>query len=193
VTEALAALLRRAGVPLRTSAERETVRAMKEACAYVAASPAAAEGAARDGAAPAAEYRLPDGQVLRLAAERFRAPEVLFTPALAGLETPGCSAALLAALSRTDLDLRAPLLGSLVLAGGSTATPGFAARVLAEVRRGAPPDARVRVWAPAERKVLTWLGGSILASLATFRKMCVTREEWEEEGPAALHRRGALL
>jgi actin-related protein len=60
------------------------------------------------------------------------------------------------------------------------------------VRRAAPPEARVSVWAPADRRVLTWVGGSILASLSTFRGMWVTKDMWEEEGPEALHRRGAL-
>jgi centractin len=191
VTALLAALLRRAGVAFSTAAERDAVRELKEAAAFVAPEPGAAEAGAA-GAPPAAHHTLPDGTRLALGAELFRAPEVLFNPALAGSEALGLGAAVLAAVARCDLDLRRPLLGAVVLAGGGTALRGLPARVLGEVRRGAPVDARVRVWAPADRKLLTWLGGSILGSLSTFRGMLVTKEEWDEEGPEALHRRGAL-
>ena len=185
VTDALAALLRRAGVALATSAERETVRAIKEACGAVAASAAAADAAPPGGGE---EFRLPDGSRLALAGEATRASEVLFRPALAGLEAPGAADVVALALAKADLDLRRPLLGAVVLAGGATAARGFAARLLGDVRAAAPPDAAVRVWAPADRKLLAWVGGSILASLATFRAMWVTRADFEEEGPRALNK-----
>jgi len=42
---------------------------------------------------------------------------------------------------------------------------------------------------PPERQLSTWMGGSILAALATFKKMWVSREEFEEDGAAALHKK----
>ena len=210
VTRELSVQLRRAGVAFTTTADMEAVRGLKESAAYVALDPAKAEALARDApssssssgggsssaaaaAAAAGEYyTLPDGSRLKVGVELFRAPELLFNPALAGSEEPGVAACVGAAVAQCDMDLRRAQLSSIVLAGGSTALRGFPQRLLAEVRRLAPPEAKVAVWAPAERKVLTWVGGSILASLSTFRSMWVTREQWEEEGPDALHRRGAL-
>ena len=213
VTRELAVQLRRAGVALSTTAEQEAVRGVKEGAAYVALDPARAEALARDGgsgrgggggaggssasasaSSSAAEeyYALPDGSRLRVGAELFRAPEVLFNPALMGSEAPGVAACVLGAVAACDMDLRRAQLGAIVLSGGSTAMRGFPQRLLAEVRRGAAAEARVAVWAPSDRKVLTWVGGSILASLSTFRGMWVTKEQWEEEGPGALRRRGAL-
>jgi centractin len=228
VTEELAVLLRRAGVALSTTAEREAIRGLKEAAAHVALDPARAEASARDGSSRGSSstsssssssisssssgggsgsgsgsggaggaagdfYTLPDGTRLRLGAELFRAPEVLFNPALVGSEAPGVAACIAACVARCDMDLRRAQLGAIVLAGGSTALRGFPQRLLAEVRRAAPAEAKVAVWAPGDRKVLTWVGGSILASLSTFRSMWVTRQQWEEEGPEALQRRGALM
>lgn len=135
-----------------------------------------------------ASYVLPDGTRLSLGAAAFRASEVLFQPGLAGLETPGVAEAAALAVARSDMDLRRALLAGVVLAGGATATRGFGERLLAEMRRALPPDAHVKIAAPAERKVIAWVGGSILASLSTFRAMCVRREAWEEAGPAALAR-----
>lgn len=66
---------------------------------------------------------------------------------------------------------------------------GFGERLLNEVRKLAPKDIKIRISAPPERKFSTWIGGSILASLATFKKMWVSKEEYEEDGNAILHRK----
>jgi centractin len=76
------------------------------------------------------------------------------------------------AINRTDLDLRKSLFGNIVLSGGSTLTKGFGDRLLHEVQRLAVKDMRIKIFAPPERKYSTWIGGSILAGLSTFRKVC---------------------
>ena len=88
-----------------------------------------------------------------------------------------------------DLDLRKTLYSSMVLAGGSTLFPGFGDRLLNEVRKLSPKDVKIRIAAPPERIFSTWIGGSILASLATFKTMWVTKSEYNEQGAAILNRR----
>ncbi|KAA8594399.1 hypothetical protein FQN60_005233 [Etheostoma spectabile] len=43
--------------------------------------------------------------------------------------------------------------------------------------------------APQERLYSTWIGGSILASLDTFKKMWVSKREYEEDRARAIHRK----
>jgi centractin len=50
-------------------------------------------------------------------------------------------------------------------------TKGFGDRLLSEVQRLAVKDMRIKIFAPPERKYSTWIGGSILAGLSTFRKV----------------------
>ena len=69
------------------------------------------------------------------------------------------------------MDLRKSLYGNIVLSGGSTLTKGFGDRLLYEVQRLAVKDMRIKIFAPPERKYSTWIGGSILAGLSTFRKV----------------------
>ena len=69
------------------------------------------------------------------------------------------------------MDLRTALFGNIVLSGGSTLTKGFGDRLLHEVQRLAVKDMRIKIFAPPERKYSTWIGGSILAGLSTFRKV----------------------
>lgn len=76
------------------------------------------------------------------------------------------------AINRTDMDLRKSLFANIVLSGGSTLCKGFGDRLLHEVQRLAVKDMRIKIFAPPERKYSTWIGGSILAGLSTFRKVC---------------------
>ncbi|KUI74207.1 Actin-like protein [Cytospora mali] len=122
----------------------------------------------------------------QIGAERFRAPEILFDPEIIGLEYPGVHQIVVDAISRTDLDLRKALYSNIVLSGGSTLTKGFGDRLLTEVQRLAVKDMRIKIFAPPERKYSTWIGGSILAGLSTFRKMWVSIDDWHEN-PDIIH------
>lgn len=188
VTEQLARLLAKGGAGLHTTSEKQVVRAIKEAACYVSPTPGAEEAAVLHRTYSSCSYTLPDGSALTLGPERFRAPEALFKPALLGLEYGGVADLVASSISRCDLELRRALLGSLVLSGGPTCTRGFGARLLTEVRRAVPGDSKIRVFAPSERALLPWIGGSILSSLSTFRKLWVSKEQWMEEGPAAMHK-----
>jgi centractin len=178
ITQQLLHHLRRSGHALHTSADFQIVRAIKEKLCYVSTNPAADEAASP----PAVEYTLPDGNKIVLGAEVFRAPEVLFQPKLLGMEFPGLHEALGASALKAESDIRATLLANIVLAGGSTAFKGFGNRLLSELKKITPPETKIKIWAPAERKILAWVGGSILSSLGTFRSMCITKERWEDEG-----------
>merc|ERR1740127_177747 len=189
VTEHLMLQLRRTGHIFHTSAEREVVRQIKEQECYVAFNKQKEEQVEHEKASGQQPFRLPDGTQIALGAERFRAPEILFHPSIVGLEYPGIHELLAYSINRADLDLRQTLFSSIVLSGDSTMFEKFGDRLLNEVRKLAPKDIKIRISAPPERKFSTWIGGSILASLATFKKMWVSKEEYEEEGSPILHRK----
>lgn len=193
VTEHLMLLLRRAGHVFHTSAEREVVRCIKEETCYVAFNPSKEEKLEAEHHNTAQSYKLPDGRVIDLGAERFRAPEVLFNPSIIGLEYRGVHECLADCIFKSDLDLRKTLFSQIVLAGGSTMYAGYGDRLLNEVRKltqkATCGSVKIRISAPPNRKVLTWLGGSILASLATFKTMWITRAQFEEHGANILHER----
>ena len=48
---------------------------------------------------------------------------------------------------------------------------GFGQRVKNELERLAVKGTKIKIFAPPERKYTTWIGGSILAALGTFRKV----------------------
>jgi centractin len=193
VTEQLQRLLRRAGYVFHTTAEREVVRSIKENICYVAFNPVREEEVERDNNTEIREYKLPDGKVIKVGPECFRAPEILFNPSIVGTEYGGVHECLVNAIFKSDLDLRKKLFGDIVLAGGSTMFPGYGDRLLKEVKKMAQSsqcaDVKIKISAPPNRQFLTWMGGSILASLAAFKNMYISKKEYEEEGSSILHRR----
>lgn len=57
---------------------------------------------------------------------------------------------------------------------------GFGDRLLHETKKLALRETKIRISAPPERKYSTWIGGSILAGLSTFKRMWVSAEEYQE-------------
>eukprot|EP01041_Mallomonas_annulata_P004413 gene4413-8785_t len=180
VTQHLQLLLRRSGHTFTTSSELEIVRQIKETSCYVAFNPTKEES---HQAQAKKQYQLPDGSVVELGPETFRAPEILFHPDLVGVHD-----CLVKSVMKADLDLRRVLFSQIVLSGGSTLFSGFGDRMLNEVRKHplSPKDMKIRIAAPPERLYSTWIGGSILASLSTFKSMWVSKESYLEHGASVL-------
>ncbi|KAG2450176.1 hypothetical protein HYH02_000278 [Chlamydomonas schloesseri] len=190
MTGYLSRLLTEAGTRLTNSAELEIVRDVKERLAYVALDYEAELATARSSAVVTKDYTLPDGQSIAVGEERFRCAELLFDPSPLGHEKgEGIHTMLHDAVSACDIDVRKDLLYNVVLSGGTTMTQGIAARLTKELTALAPSAATVRVVAPPERKYLVWIGGSVLASLASFASQWVTAEEYNEYGPGIVHRK----
>ncbi|KAF2793761.1 Actin/actin-like protein [Melanomma pulvis-pyrius CBS 109.77] len=134
-------------------------------------------------------YALPDGQVINIGNQRFRAVEPLFQPSMLGLDSGGLHVTTYNSIWKCDVDIRKDLYANIVLIGGTTMYPGISDRLHKELTALAPSSMKIRVIAPPERKYSVWIGGSILASLSTFQRMWISRQEYDESGPSLVHRK----
>ncbi|XP_070705585.1 uncharacterized protein [Pempheris klunzingeri] len=190
VTMHLKKLLLEQGVCMRTTAEMEIVREMKEKCCCVALN---YEAELSQGGSSSREmhYTMPDGQIVTLGTERFRAPEILFKPELIGRDHYGIHESIFKSILSSDIDLRRCFLGNIILSGGNTLLAGLPERLQAEIRGLVPTDMgeSVHVTSPKDRDFSVWSGGAVLANLPTFSSAWISQEEYEEYGPQIVFRK----
>lgn len=189
VTNYLKLLLTERGHKFVTTCEHEIARDVKENICYVSIDYETELKRSYSNNSCELNYRLPDGQLLRIGNERFRAPELLFKPKLAGLEYPGVHKTTLESITQCGMDVRKSFFSNLILTGGGSMFKGFPERLHRELQALVPSGVNVKILASPERKYSVWIGGAVLASLSSFNEMWVTRDEYDEVGPSVVHQR----
>jgi len=142
-------------------------------------------------AVTAPKYVLPDGTELNIGSARFIAPEVLFNPSIIGAEYGGIQDCIYDCIHKCDLDLRKDLYKTVVLSGGTTNVKNFGRRLVTELQAKVP-KARIKIYAPLERHLTAWIGGSLVSILEGFRPMWITTKEHTECGDSILFRKSFL-
>eukprot|EP00828_Plagiopyla_frontata_P008109 TRINITY_DN13973_c0_g1_i6.p3 TRINITY_DN13973_c0_g1~~TRINITY_DN13973_c0_g1_i6.p3 ORF type:complete len:293 (+),score=51.43 TRINITY_DN13973_c0_g1_i6:248-1126(+) len=188
VTEYLVQLLRRAGYNFSTTAEFELVKKIKEKRCAVNIELSQAEKYFEEKKNKDI-YVLPDGELLQLSDEKKQAPEILFNPERIGSEALSITDLIITSIKKTDIDLRKTLYQEIVLAGGNTMFQCFPERILFEMKKLIAKDTYIKIYAPPERNLLCWMGGSILSNLNSFRNMWITKKEYDDEGEAILYKK----
>lgn len=232
ITNQLQLLLRKSGHHLHTTAEHEVVRIIKEKCCYIALNPSKEEKdslsrsedfrlpdgtliqvrsssvwtldrlLSRPSSHPSASvhqrYCSTQSSSVRNTPVFTRSSSIpstawIWTSAKACFRT---SCSVVAALS-----VKVPFY--VPVSTHPHPLPGFGDRLLNEVKKLALKDIKIKIYAPPERKYSTWIGGSILAGLGTFKKvrlersspsiaqstqMWVSAEEYQED-PDIIHKK----
>jgi len=134
--------------------------------------------------------------------ERFLTPEVFFNPEIhpsgSDFLTP-LPKVVDQTIQSSPIDVRRGLYKNIVLSGGSTLFKGVDKRVQRDIKRMVderikrseelsqgrikPQPIEVKVISHNLQRYAVWFGGSILATLDEFYKVCHTKKQYEEFGP----------
>ena len=170
------------------TAVREDVRDIKEKLCYVALDfkeemeTTALSNTLEKG------YKSPGKRTIIVGNERFRGPEPLFQPSILGDNGLGIHEMIDNSIMKCDPDLQRDLYANIVLSGGTMLFPGIDARMTKMITSLAPAMKNIiKVIAPPDRKCAAWIGGSKLGSLSTFQEMCMSKAEYDENGPSFIH------
>ncbi|CAE8635406.1 unnamed protein product [Polarella glacialis] len=201
VTEHLMKLLVGQGQPLNSTADFETVREVKQKLCYVALDPAAERKLARETTLVDRQYTLPDSRTMRVGAERFLAPEILFSPALSGQgDGEGLAGMVFDTIRKSDIHVQKDYFQHIVLSGGTTMFPGMSSRLekdlrqlyLERVLKGDTSRAskfKCFVEDPPRRQHMVFQGASILADAHEENSpWWISRAEYQERGASAIDR-----
>lgn len=204
VTRYLIKLLLLRGYAFNRTADFETVRQIKEKLCYVSYDLDLDSKLADETTVLVENYTLPDGRVIKVAQERFQAPECMFQPHLVDVEQPGVAEMLFDTIQKADIDTRSELYKHIVLSGGSSMYPGLPSRLEKEVKQlyltkvlrddtSLLSKFKIRIEDPPRRKHMVFLGGAVLADIMKGREtFWITKEEWAEQGVRALDKLGRV-
>ena len=189
VNDQLRNLLEYKGYNFKTSSEKQIVRDIKEKLCYVASDPKM-ESHLYKTKNMTRSYKLPDGTVIKIDDEMFKAPEILFDPTLIGKEICGIDHAVFNSIQKSDMDVRKYLYTNIVLSGGTTMIKNLDYRLEKELNILKPQRMdKVKIIAHPERKYSVWIGGSVLSSLSSFETMWITKSEYKEYGNHIIHKK----
>jgi actin-related protein 2 len=122
------------------------------------------------------KYVLPDGKIIKLAQERFECAEAFFDPSVIGEHSAGISDFIFDVIQASDIDIRSELYKNIVVSGGSSLFPGFAARLQQNIESRYRRDIlkgdinrkmkfQINIEACPNRRWLVFEGASVLADL----------------------------
>ena len=116
------------------------------------------------------EYRLTDGNNIKVKAQRIKCSEMLFRPFMVGKEANDFAEICNDSIQQSDADVRKDLYNCIILSGGNTMSGGLPERFTKEIKALAPESMKeeIKVIASPERKYSAWIGGSIFSSISSF-------------------------
>lgn len=143
---------------------------------------------------PVEQHTLPDGQVIMIGKERYTVGEALFQPSVMGLEAHGIVEQLVRSISSVSSENHRQLLENTVLCGGTASMTGFEDRFQKEASL-CSSAIRPSLVKPPEympENLITysaWVGGAILAKVVFPQNQHITKADYDENGPAVVHRK----
>lgn len=125
---------------------------------------------------------------IHLNVERIRVPEIVFQPAIAGLDQAGIVEIAGDIINHgfSQPQDRDKILNDIFLTGGNTMFSGFEERLRRELRAVLPSDSPINVRQAGNPLLDAWRGAAQWSREAGFKQSAVTRADFLDKGPEYL-------
>lgn len=159
--------------------EKKIVEAIKEKACYVALNFTEELKSCKP-----FNYELPDGNEIIVENQRIKCIELLFQPSNIEKKGDGLPKICYDLIQKCNINVKKDLYNNICLCGGNTMFNGFAERFKKEIKDLVPKSMKeeIKVIASNERKFSTWIGGSVLSTLSSFKSKWITKKDYEENG-----------
>jgi actin len=128
-------------------------------------------------------YQLPDGRLISVGSERFRAVECLFNPI--DQEHVSLQHGVMQVLDQNNMKMwREIMLQNIVLTGNGSSFKNLDHRLQNELDKLAGQSTRVSL----TDRYASWTGGSIFASRSLKMNEWISKDEYEEQGAVIIHK-----
>ncbi|KAJ5069080.1 actin cytoskeletal 1b [Anaeramoeba ignava] len=188
ITNYLINLLGEKGYSFKTSAEIEIAREIKEKFCYCSLN-YQEEIKENNKSQLEKEFELKNGDIITFSDERIKCCEGLFDPRLMGLDFEGIHQLIYNSIMETPVDVRKDLAANIVLVGGTTFFPNFQQRLQKELDSLFSGKLRISVNASPNRKIFSWIGGSLFNSVFTSENLWISKDQYIEVGPSVVHKK----
>lgn len=115
------------------------------------------------------------------------APEILFNSKLNFSELPTFHEIVFNSIIKADINIKNKLYNTVVLSGGNTQFKGMEEKMKYNLEKLAPKHMKIKIRMNSNPQLSCWNGGNIISSLGSFRKMLVTKSDWDEKGRNIIH------
>ena len=188
VTDYLKNMLKRRGYNFYNSTEIKLVNDIKEKMCYLETNKRA-ELPKKVLNKKLIQYYLPDGNNITIDDEITLAPEILFIPEYIGKEYLSFTQMIINSINKIDIELRKKAYESIWLSGGNTAFKDLNHKLNDELRNIFGKNFAINILENEKinPQYRCWVGGNIISTLEIFKKMWVTRGDWNENGSEIIH------
>ena len=190
VTEYLKTMLRKRGYNFYNTSEIKLVNDIKENLCYLEPGKRTEYSNAKKSLnRKLIPYYLPDGNFISIGEERILASEILFNPEYIGKEYLSFTDMIISSINKIDIELRKKAYESIWLSGGNTAIKDLNEKLIEELKNKFGKTLFINILEDEKinPQYRCWVGGNIISTLEIFKKMWITKNEWNENGNEILH------
>ena len=189
VTEYLRDLLKKRGYHFYNSTELKMINEIKENLCYLEINKRNDFNNRSNINIKNTSYYLPDGSNISIGDERILAPELLFNPEYTGKEYLSFVDMIISSINRIDVELKKSSYENIWLSGGNTSFKELGGKLVYELKNKLGKGLNINIFENEKinPKYRCWVGGNIISTMEIFKKMWVTKSEWNEKGSEIIH------